>query len=592
MNLGSMHTVEMELAKAGDALIRSLSPNDPFREFYAGMAMPQNMRPADTEQARRLADAKMTVPNAISKALRTMRGRPTLHDAEQHIAKDGSRAEAVAKAQLDVGSLTNLANVTGGQSLGYISLDTQMARGTTRPSSFTMYQYLRKTSAYQIVDYWPYAYDTGGGLPGTAFQSFSNASSGTMSTSAGKYELQYINLKLMTNGRSITTALAAQNNFVDVAAQENINAALTVLETANWTCYYGDPTLFPNQFQGILGQIPAANIVDFQDWYNTFAAQMSWSQSQALFNLIYEQSALITQYRQFGRITHAFMTPTTAGALQALVTTLLNNIVAGVSTTERNLQGIIVDGDLQGMKTRFGEIQFPIDLYINARAKCAQAITLEDGTNMATTTSPTKPVSVAAAVSGGASAGSKWTSFYTASSGIYSYVVASLDTNMNESTVTLLTGNTVSGVTTSGAITLTIVPPGSADAAAFRIYRSGLGYTPTSSGTMNLNAYRYVGVVAASGASNVTFVDSNTKIPGSDDIFLLDLDDNDMALDYRYLLPLTKIELFAQNLFMPWAVAMIGAVRLKIPKFHGLIRNFVPDSPVFNPLAPNTNAAA
>ena len=81
---------------------------------------------------------------------------------------------ALAKANLDVGTISNLSQVTGGQSLGYVSLDTQMARGTVRPNSFTLYNSLEKSSAYQVVDYWPYASATGGKEPGGAFGSYSS----------------------------------------------------------------------------------------------------------------------------------------------------------------------------------------------------------------------------------------------------------------------------------------------------------------------------------------------------------------------------------------------------------------------------------
>ncbi len=98
---------------------------------------------------------------------------------------------------------------------------------------------------------------------------------------------------------------------------------------------------------------------------------------------------------------------------------------------------------------------------------------------------------------------------------------------------------------------------------------------------------RYIGSVAANGSGIVTFVDNNSAIPGAESIFLLDLRNEDAALDYRYLLPLTRVELFAQNLYMPWAVAAIGAVRNRIPKFHGIIKGFIPDNPIWNPLGAN-----
>lgn len=591
---------EFDHAQAISSMQRFLPPElgKGFNDALTALHFPASSRPAAANDFIARRQQSMAVPNAIAKAFRDNSRKMRRFPTRTELIKSGALpADAIAKADLDVGTLTNFAQITGGQSLGYVSLDTQMARGTVRPNSFTLYQCLHKSAAFQVVDYWPYASDTGGGLPGTAFQGYGNVASGSLNTSAGVYNLNNITLKLAVNGRAITTALAAQNSFVDVTAQENINAALTVLSSINWACYYGNPTLFPNQFQGIAGQIPAANTFDFQAFSNTYATAQGWSSAQTLFNLIYEAAAQITSYRQFGRITHAFMSPTTAGALQQLVTTLLNNITTVITPSQERLHGIVVDGDLQGMRTRFGEIQFPIDLFINSREKPAQAILYDNGTNYATLTNPTRPVSVTAVVNAPTVAGSAWTSAYAASSGVYSYAVSSCDAAMNESTLTFLSSGAgagsvlaVSGVAANGSVTLTITPPGAADAAVFRVYRSGLGYAPATSGVANAASYRFIGNIAANGSTPVTFVDLNTKIPGSETIFLLDLDENDMALDFRYLLPLTKIELFAQNLFMPWAVTMIGSVRLKIPKFHGLITGFVPDSPVFNPLQPNPNA--
>ena len=583
---------DFAIAKSLDSMIRCINPNDPLRDFYvraAGMD-PQLVTEIQEKTAPAIAKA-----NAIAKMFRKNTRASTFPNRA-----DLEKSGAMSKAQLDVGTLTQFASITGGQSLGYVSLDTQMARGTVRPNSFTLYQCLHKSAAFQVVDYWPYASDTGAGLPGTAFQGFGNVASGTLTTSAGIYALENITLKLAVNGRAITTALAAQNSFVDVTAQENINAALAVLESINWTCYFGNPTLFPNQFQGISGLIPSGNIFDYQVFYNNYASAQGWTAAQTAFNLIYEAAAQITAYRQNGRITHAFMSPTMAGSLQGLVTTLLNNIVNNMTPSMERNRGVIVDGDLQGMRTRFGEIQFPIDIFIGARDKPAQSVVYGNNTNAATTTAPTPPVSVTAVVGTGSTSGSgaAWTAAYTASSGIYAYAVASCDSSMNESYLTFVasgqgpvSGLAVSGITAGGMVTLTITGPVAADAAVFRVYRSGLGYAPLTSGTANPASYRAIGSVAANGSGTATFVDYNTIIPGGETIFLLDLDENDQAVDYRFLLPLTRIELFAANLYMPWAVAAIGSIRVKIPKFNGYIKNVVPDNPEFNPLAANPLAA-
>ena len=483
---------------------------------------------------------------------------------------------ALAKANLDVGTISNLSQVTGGQSLGYVSLDTQMARGTVRPNSFTLYNSLEKSSAYQVVDYWPYASATGGKEPGGAFGSYSSVDNGALATNAGQYELKTITLKLALDGRAITTALAAQNSFVNVVEQENTNAALSVLASINWANYWGDATLYPNMYNGIAAEIPAKNIVDFQQ-YASAESGSGKTNAQLLFNLIYQQAASITNYRQYGCITHAFMDPDTMGDLQGLVTTLLNNLV-GTDISES--RGIIVNGDLQGMATRFGKIQFPIDLFISARDIPTNAVIYsQSGTSQATTTNPSPPASVTVAASSAAVTGSAWT---TAWLGVYTYAVASTDQSSNESVLTYSAATTA--LTAGYAYTLTIKPPTANDMYAFRIFRSGMGYDTTPP---NAAAFRYIGAVIANGTSTVTFTDLNTHIPGSTTIFLLDMAEEDMALDFRYLLPLTKIELFANNLYMPWAVAMIGAIRVKVPKFHGLIRNYVPTNPSWNPLTAN-----
>ena len=501
----------------------------------------------------------------------------------------------LAKAVLDIGTQTNFASITGGQSLGYTSLDTRVARGTVRPDSFTLHQALPKSAAYQVVDYWPYIDDPGGALPGSATSGFSNVQSGTLATNAGIYSLQNINLKLMLDGRAVTLALMAQNSFVSINEQENANAALTVLQTANWLNYWGNPTLFANQYTGLGSSTPTSNIFDFQAFYNTNAALQGWSNAQTLFNMIYECAAVTTSWGRFGRTTHAFMTPNTAGALSSLVTTLLNNIVAGVRENTL-MPGIVVDGDLQGMRTRMGPIQFPLDALITSRDIPAQGQPRSNGTNPAVSVGPTPPTGVVYSIaSGGALTGTQWgqgtgTPWVATGSALsYYYAVASTDINMNESTLvwsTVVPTSGSSGIYSTGAVTLSIAGPAAADAVAYRVFRSGSkGFTGA---TGSATGVRYIGSVAAAGTGTVLFTDLNTQIPGGESIFLLDLRNEDQALDYRYLLPITRVELFAASLYMPWAVCSIGAIRNKIPKFHGLIKNFVPDNPLWNPLGANT----
>lgn len=583
---------EASLPKAGDEL-------GFMRPVLLGMATGRGMSVAGVEMnsmGAREALAKSAEPaNAYAKEWRDhARWYQTNSPGEGGVRRENmdaiAKSNALAKAVLDVGTQTNLTQVTGGQSLGFVSLDTRMARATVRPDSFTLYQSLMKSAAFQVVDYWPYIDDTGGALPGSATSGFSNVASGTLATNAGIYSLQSVNLKLMLDGRAVTMALMAQNNFVSINEQENANSALTVLSTADWLCFHGNPTLWPNQFGGLGATTPTANIFDYQAFYTANGTLQGWSQAQTLFNMIYEVSAVVTSWGRFGRTTHAFMTPATAGSLQSLVTTLLNNVT---NWTSGNQRGIVVNGDLQGMFTRMGPIQFPMDLMITARDIPAQGQPRSNGTNPASSTGPTPPTGVVATVSGAALTSSNWGvgtgSPFVSGTSLYTYAVASTDVNMNEST--LVWSNTVpasgaSGIYATGAISLAIAGPVAADATAYRVFRTGsLGF---ASGANSPTAVRYVGAVAASGSGTVTFVDTNANLPGGERIYLLDMREEDGSLDYRYLLPLTRVELFAANLYMPWAVCSIGAMRNRIPKFNALITNYIPDNPTWNPLGKNT----
>lgn len=501
--------------------------------------------------------------------------------ADAELSKSyGMASDALMKAQLDVGTLTDFSQVTGGQTLGYFSLDTRMARSTVRPNAFTLYQALEKSLAWQIVDFWPTATDTGAPPPGAAYAAFSSVSSGTLATSAGQYSMNDVILKLAVNGRAITTALAAQNNYVNVSEQETTNAALAVLESTDYSLYWGNSTLYPNQFNGLYQSVPSQNIFDYQAYSTAYASQNSWGATQTLFNMIYEVAAEVTSYNTYGHITHAFMAPLAMGSLQGISTTLLNNIVNSLTNEQRIRPEITVNGNLVGMNTRVGNIAFPQDLFIDARKMPASAFPNKSGIpGWGTSTNPTKPASVTATVNSDVT-GSAFTSAYA---GAYTYAVSSTDASGNESTLTYTAE--VSGIAAGDSVSLVIAPPGAADAANFRVYRSGLGYTEGSSSTPG--AFRWIGDIAANGSSNVTFTDLNTRIPGSTEIFLLDMDPLDFAIDYRMLLPLVRVELFANNMFMPWAVAMISALRLRIPQWHAIINNYIPDNPSWNPLQPN-----
>lgn len=510
----------------------------------------------------------------------------------------------LSKAVLDVGTLTNFAQVTGGQALGYFSLDTVLRRGTARPKSMTFYNALPKTPANQIVDFWPYVSSTGGALAGSAFSTYASVASSPLSFNAGDYELYTITLKLLVDGRGITTALGSQNNFVNIADAETANAAISVLESIDWACFWGNPAIYPDQFAGVYAQmkgfgdsggnepvVAPNNFVNYyQQWLSVGPGSPGYSgvgdaatqDANFLFDLIYQTFAQSVSYERYGRPTHCFMSPELYGAEAKLVVQQINNLV----NIESGVQDhpFVINANYRGMRTAFGNLAFDIDLFLTARNRAAQSI-IRAG-KPSTTTAVSPPVAVTlSAVAASEGVTSLFDSTYYA--GEYSYAVVSTDGAMNETN--LVWASAPVTVAAGQAVQITITPPSDGSAVAFRIYRSGKGYVYSSSDTTAPNQVRYIGEVSANGTSAVTFTDANHRIPGSQTIFMLDMDQDDMAISYRYLLPLSKIMLFENNLFMPWAVAHIGSPRVDIPKFHYVIENIVLRAGAlgFDPLSAN-----
>ncbi len=573
-----------------------------LRNIMMGIATYQRNENADWESNHHVGDFLRSQAPAVERAnLRSAwfreNTRPRyIPELEDMVVKGQPIAKAAGNSILDVGTSVNLASIAGGQAVGYMSLDTRLYRSTIRPNSFTLYNMLQKSQAFQVVDLWSTSTDTGGGPAGTNFQTVNQGASlvgSSLQTSAGVYNLNTLLLALVVNGRAITIPLAAQNNFVDITAQETANAALSCLYSIDWANYLGNSALFPSQFNGIdtvLSSTVSGNIYDFWNYWTTNAAASGLTQQQALFNLIYEICGRLTIQYTWSHITHAIMTPQTAGDIQSLVTTQLYNLI-NIGRDIR-AEGIVPNGDLQGMKTRFGEIQFPIDVCINARDVPVQAYKTPSGTTYCITT-PSAPAGVTAALSGGMTVNNNWTGAFCASSGQYVYAVATCDAFMNETVLTY--SNAVSGITTTlstagSGYGVSISPPATQTGMqAYRIFRSGLGYTLTTNQLPQ--SFRWIGTVAAS-TGTVVFNDSNANIPNGQRTFMLDLDPGDAAIDYRMLLPLTKVNLFADNIYMPWAVCGIGAIRLTIPKFHAEIKNYPAIDPTFNALNPNLNPAA
>ena len=472
----------------------------------------------------------------------------------------GGSGRDVAKALTgSVNAGTNLADLSGAGALRVENLDPVLFSVTVENKHFDLFNRLlpNKRESFSLLDQQIIKKGTGG-FPGSAV---STETATGRPERQGDYErlltelgvfVDYRNVGVVTGIQGLLQQQAGATNFSTVA-EENVNAALTLLETVEWSCFYGDRSVNNLEIQGLLTQIQAAesnNVIDMRG-----AGFVDHTQLATL-------AANIAKRPQFGNADLLYLSTGAKGDLDdCLISGYRVNLDSAVPNT---VTGVPMKG-IRYSAAGIGEGY--MDLVPHAYVEEDKLPVMVQAPNSVGPQGP--PTSVAAVAAAGPAA-SQWTA---PQGGAYFYAVEACQPGQ----ISVLTFIPSAVAVSAGeAVTLTITQSGAGTETDYRVYRGRLN------GTNAPDDVRLIARIANTGVTT-TFVDLNQVIPGTSEAFMLTSSPAKRAMTWIQMLPLTQYPLAQTDLSIRWAVLLLGALRIPDGRKHGVITNILPKNAMWRP---------
>lgn len=460
----------------------------------------------------------------------------------------GGDLESLRKA-LEAGYGTDVSGLTGGAALRVQSLDNTLQATLADNEHFKLFNALAKLNAGATVDEWTEASDQGG-FPGGS----TNSETGNIDQAQGEYARRVGMVKYMMTQCQVSFVQTLQSAIVEAEAVENQMGTLRLLRDAEHLIYYGDSSVVPTEYDGIVKQM--------EDLGSSDHVLDAEAQSLASINLINKGAATIAGVGSFGKPTDLFMSPLVQAdfdtGLDPAFRVPLNDVPNG---------GTQIGAPVAGIRTSWGNIKTQPDVFVQDEAQQMPFELLYPAVAAANTFS-------CAAVPTGVAASDAASKFGATHAGNYYYAVA----GVSKKGQSAVSKSAQIAVAAGDKVTLTITASASDEETGYAIYRS------RKNGTNGTADFRLVKRIAKTAGGTTTFVDLNRDIPGTSKAFILNLTPGHTAITWRKLLPLTKFQLFPTNAaIVPWALLMFGYLRISKRKQHVVIKNILTDGAVWRP---------
>lgn len=346
-------------------------------------------------------------------------------------------------------------------------------------------------------------------------------------------------VKYMQTYRQITLQMRVAKTLEDAEASEKEAGIFTILKGAEFGCFHGDSASVPQQFDSVLSQVIAsAGPNGSKNIYDMRGKTLGTLGETAI-----KEVARMT-YDNGGYLTHAFMPSILASDLQDVVKDRLR-----LDVRDKRATGVV-----ESYPTPFSD-----DIIIAGKEAGPDKMFLPRNgiTSIGdASTKPAAPGTVSTAVA--ADAASK---FIAADAGNYTYAVHAID----ENGISVASSTATQAVAAGEKVTITITPDGTKPGTGFIITRGKKGATTD---------LREIGRCAKAATATTAFVDYNTVLPGTGDILLLSHDVASPSIQWDSFLPAMKFDLFPTvSAIVPFLIVMFGTPDVKVPWFHGVIRN-------------------
>lgn len=313
----------------------------------------------------------------------------------------------------------------------------------------------------------------------------------------------------------------------DVIALETQNKAILLLKHLNHALFFGDASVVPQEFDGVLAQILADNVASARNVVDLRGGVMTEDKIEEGANIIVEA---------FGVPDNLYLAPR---ALSDAVKNFYPRERIALPAPVNGTVGLAIDK----VMTQAGLINLKNEIFLRGGGVEAKKYA------PASATSNRAPSAPAVVGTPGATTGSLFTSSDT---GTYQYKVSAVN-RYGESTGAQEGGGVI--VAAGDGVSLAITDGGGSDGATgYRIYRSKAG---GAAGTEQLIAQ-----VARTGGVT-TYVDLNTYLPGMSKAFMLQT--NLQSLSFKQLAPMMKIPLATLAASIRWMQLLYGVLTVYAP---------------------------
>lgn len=468
------------------------------------------------------------------------------------------RVATLLKALDSTGKGVDLAALSGGGALRAESLEADLALATVQNGHFKLYNRLfanRKTT-WSLIDQKP-VQDSVGGFPGS---SISNETGSNVGDRNGAYRRVITECKMFTEYGSVTMPTALQGTLqvgagaVEFSAQEQeIFSALTrVLASVEWSIINGDDLIDPLETKGLIAAIKSGaptNVIDARGTAVKTGAALS------------SLAATLSTYGRFGAADVAVVSPMVKADFDAnLESNYRVNLDSNIPNT--TLGALVKGVRYNALSGGDGMLDLEPHIFLDEAMGAPRITYAADGV------SGNAPASVTAAKTAVTNP-----LFAAPHAGAYYYCVEAAGAGF-------CSAPTVSGAAVTVAagdkVTLTISQSAGGQETYYNVYRGRLA------GTNQPADMRFIGRVKKAGATT-TFDDTNAAIPGTSNIIVLSSNKQADALRWLQMIPPAKIAMAMTSLAYRFACLYIAALRVTLPKKHGLITNVLPSNAVWKP---------
>lgn len=443
---------------------------------------------------------------------------------------------------------------TGGRALTPESMDQTLVNVLHNQDEARLFQRLKKKPIKSVIHQWNYR-DEVGSDDGAWISEGGETPEATQGIAR-----RFAQAKFLQTRRQVTLQAAVTNMIEDAVAIEKNAGTLWIIRNIERVLFNGNSALYPNQPDGLDAQIDGTGL----GARNSVTPNPSNSNAGGTIIDLRGQSAASSQFEtslnegtrairnNFGRASHFFGSTQVMLDVQALIRDRIR-FQAG--------DGQLGTGIFKKYPTPFGDPELVDNIFI------------QEGTTPRTassvTNAPPAPTSITAAV--GAQTGSL---FQAADAGDYYYAVAASN-DAGDSSAVEVTGNPITVTGAGDGVSLTI-NRGTVTTlnkpTAYKIYRS-------KKDAANSDDMRLMTTIVAADAATTVFIDLNEDLPGTSKGYLLTLDPMFDAIEWFQFLPLMKFELYPTNAAVyPFLMLLFGALAVKKPPQHCIIKNIAPDN--------------